>query len=81
MSQQKTACRDKKWEEASSDKDQLCCDIMKYQKAESMSRQNLLCRDTDSCNMEELVETEESTERRSLVATRKFKSRQMTLTC
>ena len=46
-----------------------------------MSRQNLLCRDTDSCNMEELVETEESTEKRSLVAIRKFMSRQMTLTC
>ena len=53
MSQKKTACRDRKWEEASRDKDQLCCDIMKYQKAESMSRQNILCRDTGSCNMEE----------------------------
>ena len=30
-----------------------------------MSGQNLLCRNTDSCNMEELVETEESTERKS----------------
>ena len=38
---------------------------MKAQKTESMSRQNLLCRNSDSCNMEELVETEESTERRS----------------
>ena len=81
MWQQKTACRDKKWEEASLDKDQLCYDIMKDHKAESMSRENLLCRDTNSYNMEELVETEESTERRSSVATRKFMSRQMTLTC
>ena len=51
------------------------------QKAESMSRQNLLCRDTNSCNMEELVETEESTEKRSSLATRKFMSRLVTLTC
>ena len=42
---------------------------MKDQKAESMLRQNLLCRDTNSCNMEELVETKESIERRSSVAT------------
>ena len=34
-----------------------------------MSRQNLLYHDTDSCNMEELVETEESTKRRNSVAT------------
>ena len=46
-----------------------------------MSRQNLLCCDTDSCNMEELVETEESIERRSSVATRKFMSQQIKLTC
>ena len=37
-----------------------------------MSQYNLLCRDTDSCIMEEVVETEESTERRSSVATRKL---------
>ena len=54
---------------------------MKDQKEESMSRHNLLCHDTNSCNMEELVETEESTERRSSVATRKFMSRLVTLTC
>ena len=54
---------------------------MKDQKEESMLRQNLLCRNTDSYNMEELVETKESTERRSSIVTRKFKSRQMTLTC
>ena len=54
---------------------------MKDQKAESMSGQNLLCRDTDSGNMEELVEIEESTERRSSIATRKFMSRLVTLTC
>ena len=46
-----------------------------------MSRQNQLCHDTDSCNMEELVETKESTERRNSVATRKFMSQQMTLAC
>ena len=51
------------------------------QKEESMSRLNLLCRDTDSCNIEELVETKESTGRRSLVATRKFMSQLVTLTC
>ena len=39
-----------------------------------MSRQNLLYCDSDSCNMEELVETEESTEIRNSVAIRKFKS-------
>ena len=55
--------------------------IMKDQKAETMPRHNLLCRDTDSCNMEELVETEESSERRSSVATRKSMSSQMMLTC
>ena len=37
-------------------------------------------RNTDFCNMEELVETKESTERRSSFVTRKFMSRQMTLT-
>ena len=37
---------------------------MKDQNAESMSRHNLLYRDTDSCNIEKLVETEESIERR-----------------
>ena len=37
-----------------------------------MSQQNLLCCDIDSCNMEELVETKKSTERRSSVATRKL---------
>ena len=46
-----------------------------------MSRQNVLYHDTDSCNMEELVEIEESTERKSSVSTRKFMSQQMTLTC
>ena len=80
MSQQKTACHKRKREEANRDKDHLCCDIIKYHKVESMSRQNLLCYDTDSCNMEELFKTEESTERKSSVATRKFMSRQMTLT-
>ena len=63
MLPQKTAGRDRKWEEANLDKDQLCCDIMKDQKVESISRQNQLCRDTDSCNREELVETEERTKR------------------
>ena len=81
MSQQKIACRDRKWEEASRDKDQLCCDIMKDHKVESMSGQNLLCCYTSSCNMEELVETEESTKRRRSDATRKFMSRLVTLTC
>ena len=47
---------------------------MKDKKVESMSRQNLLCRDTNSCNMKELVESEESIERKSSVATRKFMS-------
>ena len=46
-----------------------------------MSRQNLLCRDTNSCKMEELVKTKESIERRSSVATRKFMWRLVTLTC
>ena len=46
-----------------------------------MSRQSLLYRDTNSYNMEELVEIEKSTERRSSVAIRKFMVRQMTLTC
>ena len=81
MLQQKTACSDRKWEEASRDKDQLCCDIMKDHKVESMSGQNLLCCDTSSCNMEELVETKESIDRRSSDATRKFTSRLVTLTC
>ena len=36
-----------------------------------MSQQNRLCRETNSCNMEELVEIEESIERRSSVATKK----------
>ena len=40
-------------------------------KEEVQSRKNLLCRDTNSCNMEELVETEENTKRRSSIATRK----------
>ena len=47
---------------------------MKDQKVESMSRPNLLCHDTNSCNMKELVEIDESTEKRSSVATRKFMS-------
>ena len=34
-----------------------------------MPRKNLLCHDTNSRNMEELVETEESTKRRSSVVT------------
>ena len=46
-----------------------------------MSGHNLLCRDTDSCNMEELVQTEKSNERRSSDTTRKFISRLVTLTC
>ena len=54
---------------------------MKDHKAESMSRQNLLCRDTDSYNIKELVETKESTKRRSSVTIRKFLSRKMMLTC
>ena len=80
MLQQKIACHDRKWEEANLNQDQ-CCDIIKDQKVESMSVQNLLCHDTDYCNMEELVETKESIERRSLVATRKFISQSVTLTC
>ena len=44
---------------------------MKDYKAEAMSRQNTLYRNIDSCNMEELVKKEESTERRSSVATKK----------
>ena len=81
MSKQKTACLDMKWEEASRDKDHLCCNIMKDQKAETMSGNNLHCSDSDSCNKEELVETKESNERRSSDATTKFMSRLVTLTC
>ena len=52
---------------------------MKDYKAESMSQQNLLYRDTDSCNMKELVETEESIEIRSSIVTIKSMSQQMML--
>ena len=45
---------------------------MKDQKAESMSRQNLFCCETDSCNMEELVETKESTEKKKFSCDKKI---------